>query len=106
DVVAHDSIATAASSVYAGEVEKVKRSGAEAVLFAGGGGLGAVSLWRALHAGSPRLLLLGSSAMVSESFTSQIGEAGANTYLTTPALAPSMYPPAAQRVLRDYRRTF
>ena len=108
NVVAHDSIATTAvaGSAYTGEVEKVQRSGADAVLFAGGGGLGTVALWRALHAGSPRLLLLGSSAMVSESFTSQIGDAGASTYLTTPVLAPSMYPPAAQRVLRDYRRTF
>jgi branched-chain amino acid transport system substrate-binding protein len=105
-VLAHDSIATAAGSAYAGEVEKVQRSGADAVLFAGGGGPGAVALWRALHAGSPRLLLLGSSAMVSESFTSQIGDAGARTYLTTPVLASSMYPPAAQRVLRDYRRSF
>jgi branched-chain amino acid transport system substrate-binding protein len=105
-VVAHDSIATAAGAAYEGEVEKVQRSGADAVLFAGGGGLGAVALWRALHAGSPRLLLLGSSAMANESFTSRIGNAAPSTYVTTPVLATSMYPPAAQRVLRDLRRTF
>jgi branched-chain amino acid transport system substrate-binding protein len=105
-VLAHDSIATAAESAYTGEVEKVQHSGADAVLFAGGGGLGAVALWRALHAAVPHLLLLGSSAMANEAFTSKIGDAGASTYLTTPVLATAMYPPAAQRVLREYRRSF
>jgi branched-chain amino acid transport system substrate-binding protein len=44
--------------------------------------------------------------MASETFTSQIGAAAASTYLTTPVLPASQYPPAAQRVLGEYRRTF
>jgi branched-chain amino acid transport system substrate-binding protein len=105
-VAAHDSIATPAGATYPGEVEKVVHSGAQAVMFAGGGGPGAVALWRALHAAAPHLLLLGTSAMVEESFTSQIGAAAASTYLTSPILAPARYPPAAQRVLAEYRSRF
>jgi len=55
----------------------VVKSGAQAVFFAGGGGVGTVALWRQLHLADPRLLLLGSSAMASESFTSQTGAAAA-----------------------------
>jgi branched-chain amino acid transport system substrate-binding protein len=44
--------------------------------------------------------------MVSESFASQIGAAAASTYLTTPVLSTSLYPPPAARVLGDYRRDF
>jgi branched-chain amino acid transport system substrate-binding protein len=91
---------------FTGEVEKVVNSGAQAVFFAGGGGAGAVALWRQLHAADPRLLLLGSSAMAAEAFTSLLGEAAASTYLTTPALPASLYPPSSARVLADYRRAF
>jgi branched-chain amino acid transport system substrate-binding protein len=105
-VAAHDSIVTTPGSVFTGEVEKITRSGAQAVFFAGGGGAGTVTLWRALQRADPHLLLLGSSALAGEAFASAIGPAGASTYLTTPLLAPSEYPPAAARVLKDYRRQF
>jgi branched-chain amino acid transport system substrate-binding protein len=105
-VAAHDSIVTTPGSVFTGEVEKITRSGAQAVFFAGGGGAGTVALWRALHGADPRLLLLGSSALTGEAFSSAIGPAAASTYLTTPLLAQGEYPPAAARVLRDYRGQF
>jgi branched-chain amino acid transport system substrate-binding protein len=105
-VAAHDSIVTTPGSVFTGEIEKIVGSGAQAVFFAGGGGSGAVTLWRALHRAEPHLLLLGSSALVAEAFASAIGPAGASTYLTTPVLALAEYPPASRRVLDDYRRQF
>jgi branched-chain amino acid transport system substrate-binding protein len=105
-VAADDSLDTTAGAVFTGEVEKIVASGAQAVFFAGGGGAGAVALWRQLHSAAPHLLLLGSSAMVSQSFVSQIGAAAANTYLTTPVLPTSLYPPSARRMLSDYRRHF
>jgi branched-chain amino acid transport system substrate-binding protein len=105
-VAAHDSIETPAGATYTGEVEKIVASGAQAVFFAGGGKAGTVALWRALHGADPRLLLLGSSAMASESFTSQIGSAASTTYLSTPILPTDLYPASAQRVLRDYRKSF
>jgi branched-chain amino acid transport system substrate-binding protein len=105
-VPAHDSILTTAGAVFTGEVEKIVNSGAQAVFFAGGTGAGPVALWKQLHSSDPRLRLLGSSSMVSESFTSAIGAAGASTYLTTPTLALNLYPPSAAHVLDDYRRHF
>jgi branched-chain amino acid transport system substrate-binding protein len=105
-VVAHDSISTTTATIFTSEVEKVVASRAQAVFFAGGAGIGTVALWRELHRAQAHLLLLGSSAIAEDSFTSQIGAAGSSTYLTTPALEPSLYPPAAQRVLSDYRRQF
>jgi branched-chain amino acid transport system substrate-binding protein len=105
-VAAHDSLATSTGTVFAGPVEKVVHSGAQAVFLAGGTGPGTVALWRQLHSADPHLLLLGSSTMVNESFTAQIGPAAASTYLTTPVLATSEYPRAAERVLSAYRLHF
>jgi branched-chain amino acid transport system substrate-binding protein len=105
-VAAHDSLTLAPGTLYTGEIERIVKSGAQAVFLAGSDGLGAVSLWRQLHAADPGLLLLGTSAMADEAFTSQIGAAGANTYLTTPALSTALYPGRAQRVLSDYGRDF
>jgi branched-chain amino acid transport system substrate-binding protein len=105
-VAGRDSIGIATNTAFTGEVEKVLGSGAQALFFAGGAESGAVSLWRALHAADPSLVLLGSSAMISEAFTRAIGAAAARTYLTTPALSPAAYPPAAASMLAEYRRAF
>lgn len=105
-VVTHDSISTAPEAVFTGAVEKIVESHAQAVFLAGSEGPGTVALWRDLYRAEPNLLLLGSSSMDSESFTSQIGAAAANTYLTTPVLPVRLYPPAAQGVLRHYRSVF
>ncbi|HEY4996808.1 MAG TPA: branched-chain amino acid ABC transporter substrate-binding protein [Solirubrobacteraceae bacterium] len=105
-LAAHDSIATPEGATFTSEVEKVVQSGAQAVLFAGGGGPGALALWRELHSADPHLLLLGTSSMLGEAFTSQLGPAADATYLSTPILAPALYPPGAQRVLSEYRRSF
>lgn len=108
-VVAHDSLDmthTTVATSFSGEVAKVGESGAQAVFFAGGTGAGTVALWKQLHGADPKLALLGSSDMVNSQFTSAIGGAGASTYLTTPILPASLYPPAAARVLEAYRRRF
>jgi branched-chain amino acid transport system substrate-binding protein len=105
-VAAHDSVTTTTGGTFSGEVEKVIASGAQAVFLAGGAGAGTAALWRALHSADPRLLLLGSSAMATESFAAEIGAAAASTYLTTPVLAPGQYPPSSLRVLEQYRRQF
>lgn len=105
-VLAHDSIPTVAGSTFSGEIEKIAQSRPQAVFLAGGEGAGTATLWRGLHAAAPHTLLLGPSSMAGPSFTSQIGAAAAGTYLTTPVLAAALYPPSAQGVLADYRRTF
>ena len=105
-VAAHDSLSVTAGTVFTGEIERIMASHAQAVFFAGGGGAGAVALWKQLHSADPHLLLLGSSAMVEEPFTSEIAAAGASTYLTTPVLPAAAYPHSAQHVLADYRKAF
>jgi branched-chain amino acid transport system substrate-binding protein len=105
-VAGHDSVTTAAGSVFAGEVEKIVNSGAQAVFLAGGAGAGTAALWQQLHSADPGLWLLGSSTMVDPSFTAQLGSAASRTLLSTPVLAPGLYPPAAQRVLSEYTRRF
>jgi branched-chain amino acid transport system substrate-binding protein len=105
-VAAHDGVSTSSGGGFAGEVQKILESGAQAVFFAGSGEAGTVALWQQLHRADPHLLLLGTSAMAIPSFASQIGAASASTYLSTPLLATAQYPPAASRVLADYRRHF
>jgi branched-chain amino acid transport system substrate-binding protein len=105
-VVGNDALEVKSGALFKGEVEKVLKSDAQAVFFAGGGQAGTVALWRQLHRGDPQLLLLGSSAMASESFTSQLGAAGASTYLTNPILPKSLYPASARGVYAAYRAAF
>lgn len=106
EVVGRDSLDTTAGTVFTNEVQKVQESGAQAVFFAGGTGAGAVALWQQLHGAEPHLKLLGASTMVNARFATQIGAAGSSTYLTTPVLDSSLYPPAAARMLSEYRRHF
>jgi branched-chain amino acid transport system substrate-binding protein len=106
-VPAHDSLLLSTGGVYTGEVEKVLASGAQAVFLSSSATEGAAGLLTQLHAADPHLLLLGPSSMAeSETFAPLLGTAADSTYLTTPALPQALYPPAAQRVLADYRRRF
>jgi len=105
-VAAHDELSTTAGTKFAGEVERITKSGAGAVFLSGTAGAGAAALWRALHAADPSLWLLGSSAMAEETFTQSLGAAEERTLLTTPELPVGDYPPSARSVLADYRRHF
>jgi len=105
-VKGHDSLALPVGANLTGEVEKIVQSKVQAVFLAAGGQGASATLWGLLHDADPHLLLLGSSSMVSESFTSQIAGAAAETYLTTPVLAADLYPASGRAVLESYRRTF
>lgn len=106
-VLGEDQIDTTAGTEFGGEVHKVLESGTRAVFFSGLPNAGAVALWQQLYAGDPHLRLLGPSGLTeSSSFVDQIGSAAALTYLTTPLLPLSLYPPPARRVLAEYRRYF
>src|SRR5262249_17329142 len=76
-VAAHDGLSASSGGGFAGEIQKILESGAEAVFFAGSGGAGTVALWQQLHRADPHLLVLGTSAMAIPSFVSQIGAASA-----------------------------
>jgi branched-chain amino acid transport system substrate-binding protein len=106
EISGHDSLSLTPGAVYGGEGEKVAESGAQAVFFSGRASPAAAEMWRALHTADARLTLLASGAGADEAFTGALGSAGASAYLLSPVLANSLYPPAAQRVLAAYRRTF
>ena len=105
DLVGTDTVDTGARD-FSGEARRVAAAGPDAVFVAGGSNTGTVRLWQQLYAANPASRLLGSSAVAVPSFTSQLGPAAANTYMTTPALALRLYPPAAQRFFRVYRQRF
>jgi branched-chain amino acid transport system substrate-binding protein len=105
-VLGHDSLTVTRGASFTGEVEKIVESGAQAVFLAAGAGAGTVTLFKALHAANPRLLLFGPNTMVSDSLAAEIGAAASKTFLTTPVLALRLYPPSAQRVISDFRRIF
>jgi branched-chain amino acid transport system substrate-binding protein len=105
-IAGRDSITIPPGAIFTGEIEKITHSGAQAVFLAGGPGAGSSALWQQLHSADPHLVLLGSSTLADEAFTSRIGAAASSTYLTAPSLAPTMYPPPAPRVLNSYRRVF
>jgi branched-chain amino acid transport system substrate-binding protein len=105
-VVAHDSLSIVTGGTFKGEAEKIAESGAQAVFYSGEGSEGAAQMFRELHEADPRLMLLAPSSVVVEPFTAHLGTAQAATYLTTPVLPPSQYPPEGRRVLADYRRAF
>jgi branched-chain amino acid transport system substrate-binding protein len=96
----------AAAAEITSEAEKVSASGAQAVFFSGPAEAGTVKLFRALHAADPRLALIGSHQLAEEGFTSQLGAAAGATLLSTPWLAPRLYPRAAQLLLQRYRARF
>ncbi len=104
-VVASDALDMTASD-YSGEVKKVTASGAGAVFYAGAAGSGVAKLWQQLYAADGQIRLLGSSAFDTATFTASLGDAAVNTFFTTPTLAPSLYPPAAQRFFAAYRRAY
>jgi branched-chain amino acid transport system substrate-binding protein len=105
-VLGEDQIDTTAGSEFSGEVQKVLESGARAVFFSGAPNAGAVALWQQLHDADAHLRLLAPSGLDEPSFLSRIGSAAALTYMTTPLLPLSLYPPPAQRVLGEYRARF
>ena len=76
-VVEHDSLSTVPGAVFTGEVEKIVEHHAQAVFLAGEEGEGTAELWRDLYKAAPNMLLLGSSSMAGEAFTSQIDAAAA-----------------------------
>jgi branched-chain amino acid transport system substrate-binding protein len=106
DVLGEDQIDTSSSTEFTGEVHKVLASGTRAVFFSGSPNAGAIALWQQLYAADPHLRLLGPSGLAEPSFAAQIGPAAALTYLSTPLLPLSLYPPPARRVLSEYRLRF
>jgi branched-chain amino acid transport system substrate-binding protein len=95
----------------------------DAILLGGIPTVGAVALWRELHAMVPAAKLFAPSTLATPAFLSGIASPGARctrpggsfgecraatgaTYVTSPILLARQYPAAARRVLALYRRRF
>ena len=109
-VVKHDSldmIHTNATTSFKSEVAKVAESGAQAVFFAGGTGPGR---WRCGSSCTAPIRSCCCSARATWSTANSPPKSdpkpAASTYLTTPILPTSLYPPPAAQVLARYRRRF
>jgi branched-chain amino acid transport system substrate-binding protein len=78
----------------------------DAILLGGTADDGAQALWRALHGAMPAAKLFAPSTLATPAFLRGLAAAAAATYVTSPILEPAQYPPAAQAVFAQYRRTF
>ncbi len=95
----------------------------DGVLLGATPGIGAMALWREVHAMLPEAKLFAPSTLATPAFLDAIAtpqgvcttaagksvrcEAAASaTYVTSPILEPSQYPAAARAVFRAYRRRF
>jgi branched-chain amino acid transport system substrate-binding protein len=109
-VVGHAEVDTMPSratiSDYRQQAAAVLAAHADAVLVGGADGPGVRALWQAVHAAAPRAKLFASSSLATPAFVAAAGPSAPVTYVTSPVLEPSAYPPQAQRVLRAYRSTF
>lgn len=91
---------------YAQTADAIAAKAPDAILLGGVPGPGAQALWRALHDAAPTARLFAPDPLATPAFLTGIGPAAGSTYVASPVLEPSMYPAAAQQVLRDYRATF
>jgi branched-chain amino acid transport system substrate-binding protein len=105
DVVANDGIDTKAANQRA-LASKIARSGANGFFFGGNTYGGAIQLWKDLYAANPQIKLFGPDGVAEESFYSQVGDPGRNTFITVSTLPSKYYPPAAQTFFKDYETAY
>jgi branched-chain amino acid transport system substrate-binding protein len=83
---------------------KIKASEADCFFFGGITQNKAVQVFKDVDAANPRLLMFGPSGVAEEAFTTKLG-AGLEkrTFIISPTLDPSVYPPSAQDFYRDFK---
>jgi branched-chain amino acid transport system substrate-binding protein len=90
---------------YSGQVDKISGSGADCLFFGGNAADAAVRLLAAVHAALPRLQLFVPSGLATPAFAAALGPALEKvTHLTSPGLAPRLYPAKGRAFLRRYQR--
>ena len=86
--------------------EKVRASGADAVLYAGVAQPAVGRLGRALAAADRRLKLFGPHDLARPEFLAGLGRAGDRTYLTDPVLEAQRRSSAARKFTDDFQRAY
>jgi branched-chain amino acid transport system substrate-binding protein len=105
-VLGNEGIDTRAAN-FRSLAEKIKASEADCFFFGGITQNKAVQVFKDVDAANPRLKLFGPSGVAEEAFTSKLG-AGLEkrTFIISPTLDPSVYPPAAQDFYRDFKAKY
>lgn len=85
---------------------KIQGSGANCVFYGGSDVAQGAALFRQVHAANPRVKLFAPSTLSTPAFARAVGSAGAVTFVTTPYLEESAYPPASKRFFADYRKAY
>jgi ABC-type branched-subunit amino acid transport system substrate-binding protein len=91
---------------YGGLVSNIQAARANAVVLGGKPGPGALALWAELHATMPHAKLFAPSTLATPAFLAHLGAAASATYVTSPILEWSQYPPVARRVKEQYCRAY
>jgi branched-chain amino acid transport system substrate-binding protein len=89
-----------------GAVKRAVASGADAVLFAGASGSGALKVISQLYAQAPALKVFVPYATAQPALLQGLGHAASSLYVTTPAVPVRTYTGAARDFARAYRQQF
>ena len=104
-VAANQGIDTKAAN-YRGLAQSIHASGADCFFFGGVTANNAVQLWKDVHASNPDMKLFGPDGVAEDAFTSKIGPAQNDTFLTVPVLPPDRYPPAGRRFFLKFKEKY
>jgi branched-chain amino acid transport system substrate-binding protein len=104
-VLGNDGIDPKAAN-YRAIAGKIKSLGADCFFFGGITDNNGVQLWKDVYAASPSIKLFGPDGVAETAFTSKIGAAQKNTFITNPTLDPKLYPAGAQRFFNTYKSKF
>ena len=104
-VLGNDGIDTKAAN-FRTLAQKVKSSGADCMFFGGITQNKGVQLWKDMYAANPDMKLFGPDGVAESAFSTKIGAAEKNTYITNPTLDPKLYPPSAQDFFNTYKQKY
>jgi branched-chain amino acid transport system substrate-binding protein len=104
-VLGNDGIDTKAAN-FRTLAQKVKSSGADCMFFGGITQNKGVQLWKDMYASNPDMKLFGPDGVAESAFSTKIGAAEKNTFITNPTLDPKLYPPSAQDFFNTYKQKY
>lgn len=100
-------LSPAAGGSHSTEVSQLAAVRPDAVLVGAAPGPGVAQLWRAVNAAIPRAKLIAPNALATPSFLASLSARERSaSYVVSPVLELRSYPPAAQRLARDYQQQF
>jgi branched-chain amino acid transport system substrate-binding protein len=104
-VLGNDGIDTKAANfrTLAGKIES---AGADCMFFGGITQNKGVQVWKDVSAANPGIKKFGPDGVAESPFTTKLGSAQKDTFITNPTLDPKLYPPAAQDFFNTYKQKY